>query len=258
MNIDFEELDYQVTPLGALVLRRRLERSLGVVVHEIKLGDAFLMSSLFTASEEALARLGLAALPADAPAGLDVLVGGLGLGCTAAAVLDDPRVRTLHVVELLAPVIEWHHEGLLPLGPRLTSDARCRFVQGDFFALAQSAAGFLPETPPRRFDAILLDIDHAPDFVLAPGHAHFYTPSGLAALARHLQPGGVFGLWSNDPPGDEIQSTLDSAFAQVDVHVVSFPNPYQRRDAACTVYVARAAGTAQPSSGSGAPGGLPV
>lgn len=235
MSIDFEELDYQVTPIGALILRRRMERSLGVVVYEIKLGDAFLMSSLFTASEIALARLGLAALGRD---GLDVLVGGLGLGCTAAAVLEDTRVRSLHVVELLAPVIEWHREGLLPLGPTLTGDPRCHFMQGDFFALSQSPAGFLPDAPHRRFDAILLDIDHAPDFVLDPANESFYTPAGLLALARHLVPDGVFGLWSNDPPNDQVKATLADVFAKVEAHVVRFPNPYLRQDSACTVYVA--------------------
>ena len=235
MNIDFEELDYQVTPIGALILRRRMERSLGVVVYEIKLGDAFLMSSLFTASEIALARLGLAALARD---GLEVLVGGLGLGCTAATVLEDTRVRSLHVVELLAPVIEWHCDGLLPLGPTLTGDPRCHFVQGDFFVLARSPSGFLPEAPHRRFDAILLDIDHAPDYVLDPSNESFYTRAGLAALARHLSPGGVFGLWSNDPPNDVFKATLAEVFDKVEAHVVPFPNPYLRRDSACTVYVA--------------------
>jgi spermidine synthase len=235
MSIDFEELDYQITPIGALVLRRRLERSLGVVVYEIKLGDAFLMSSLFTASEIALARLGLAALDGE---GLDVLVGGLGLGCTAATVLEDARVRSLHVVELLAPVIEWHRDGLLPLGPTLTADARCHFVAGDFFALARSPQGFLAEAPRQRFDAILLDIDHAPDYVLDPANASFYTPAGLRALAAHLLPGGVFGLWSNDPPDDGFQAILAEVFSPVEAHVVRFPNPYLRRDSACTVYVA--------------------
>jgi spermidine synthase len=233
-SIDFEEVDYQVTPLGELILRRRLEPLVGVVVYEIKLGDYFLMSSLFTASEIALARLGMAALGRD---GLDVLVGGLGLGCTAATVLEDSRVRSLHVVELLAPVIEWHREGLLPLGPTLTSDPRCHFVQGDFFALARSAAGFAPEAPQSRFDAILLDIDHAPDFVLDSANESFYTPAGLTALARHLAPGGVFGLWSNDPPEDMFKATLADVFGKVEAHVVAFPNPYLQCDSACTVYV---------------------
>lgn len=235
MTIDFEELDYQVTPIGALILRRRLERSLGVTVFEIKLGDAFLMSSLFTSSEIALARLGLAALDGD---GLDVLVGGLGLGCTAATVLEDPRVRSLHVVEMLAPVIEWHRDGLLPLGPTLTGDPRCRFVEGDFFALSRSTEGFVRDAPHKRFDAILVDIDHAPDYVLDPTNESFYTRTGLVSLAGHLVPGGVFGLWSDDPPDDTFKATLADVFGNVEAHVVSFPNPYLRQDSACTVYVA--------------------
>lgn len=48
----------------------------------MKLGDEFLMSSLFTAAEQELATLGLAALDRDE---LDVVVGGLGLGYTAGA-----------------------------------------------------------------------------------------------------------------------------------------------------------------------------
>jgi len=133
MTFDFEELDYRPTPIGALSLRRRRELKLGVDVFEIKLGDEFLMSSLFTASEIALARLGLAELSEH---GLDVVVGGLGLGYTAKAVLEHQKVASLLVVEALEAVIEWHAEGLVPLGPELTGDLRCRFVQGDFFALA--------------------------------------------------------------------------------------------------------------------------
>lgn len=57
MSLQFEELDYRDTPIGALSLRRRRELSLGIDVFEIKLGDEYLMSSLFTASEVALANL---------------------------------------------------------------------------------------------------------------------------------------------------------------------------------------------------------
>jgi hypothetical protein len=57
MSLNFEELDYRLTPIGGLILRRRRDLSLGVDIFEIKLGDEFLMSSLFTASEIALARL---------------------------------------------------------------------------------------------------------------------------------------------------------------------------------------------------------
>src|SRR5476651_405395 len=94
----FEELDYQETPIGGLSLRRRRELTLGIDVFEIKLGDDFLMSSLFTASEIALAQLGLTELSGDH---LDVVVGGLGLGYTAQSVLEHKQVASLVVVEAL-------------------------------------------------------------------------------------------------------------------------------------------------------------
>src|SRR6266436_4634044 len=147
MSLHFEELDYRPTPIGALSLRRRRELSLGIDVYEIKLGDEFLMSSLFTVSEIALARLGLGALSGT---NLDVVVGGLGLGYTARAVLENARVRSLIVVDALAEVIEWHAQGLLPLGRELTGDPRCRLVHGDFFAMSHSAEGFDSAAPARR------------------------------------------------------------------------------------------------------------
>jgi hypothetical protein len=157
MSLYFEELDYRPTPIGALSLRRRRELSLGVDVFEIKLGDEYLMSSLFTASEIALARLGLAEFSG---ADLDVVVGGLGLGYTAQAVLEHEGVKSLVIVEALDAVIDWHEKGVLPLGPALTADPRSRFVLG---ALAASKDGFDPNAPARRFHA---DIDHSPDFLL--------------------------------------------------------------------------------------------
>jgi len=98
----FEELDHQDTPLGEINLRRRSDPKLkDKILYEVKLGDEFLMSSLFTEAEIQLARLGLAALEGDK---LDIVVGGLGLGHTTAAVLEHPSVGSLIVVEALRPV----------------------------------------------------------------------------------------------------------------------------------------------------------
>ncbi|WP_031517907.1 spermidine synthase [Streptomyces sp. NRRL F-5123] len=235
MSLRFQELDWGTTPMGDISLRRRRDPASGEDVHEVKLGDEFLMSSLFTAGETALTRLALAALPAEQ---LDVAVGGLGLGYTAAAALDDPRVASLVVVDAIAKVIEWHHKHLVPLGARLTGDDRCRLVHGDFFALAGGTDGFDPSVPGRRFHAVLLDIDHSPQHVLHPRHAALYRPEGLLALAEHLHPGGVFALWSNDPPSDTFTSLLDTTFARAEAHTVAFANPLQGRTAANTVYIA--------------------
>jgi spermidine synthase len=235
MSLRFQELDWGTTPMGDISLRRRRDPASGEDVHEVKLGDEFLMSSLFTAGEIALTQLALAALPDEE---LEVAVGGLGLGYTAAAALDDPRVTSLVVVDAISKVIEWHHKHLVPLGARLTADERCRLVHGDFFALAAGTDGFDPAVPGRRFHAVLLDIDHSPQHVLHPRHAALYQPDGLRALAAHLHPGGVFALWSNDPPSDAFTSLLDGTFARAEAHTVAFANPLQDRPAANTVYLA--------------------
>jgi len=241
-----EELDWRATPMGEISLRRRVEPSLGVDVFEVKLGQEFLMSSLFTVAESELARLGLAALPG---ADLDVVVGGLGLGYTARAALADPRVRSVHVVEALEAVVSWHQDDLLPLAQELTADPRCAILTADFFAMVASAEGFGP-TVPQPLHAVLLDVDHTPRHVLHPSHAGFYEPAGMQRVAERLHPAGVFALWSDDPPEDHFLRVLADVFATVDAHVVRFTNPLTGGESSNTVYVA----TTSPTP-SGMPGG---
>ena len=236
MSRRFEELDWQPTDMGEISLRRRLEPMLKVDVFEVKLGEEFLMSSLFPVAEIELARLGLAACAGDGRA-VDVLVGGLGLGYTALTALEDPAVRSLSVVEALEPVISWHERRLLPDVAGLTADPRTRLVHGDFFALASGTTGFGDGTP-ERFHAVLLDIDHTPGHVLHPSHAAFYSPDGLRALRRYLHPGGVFAMWSDEPPDEGFLDLLRGEFTTVHGHLVPFPNPLTGGTSSNGVYVA--------------------
>jgi spermidine synthase len=238
MGALFEELDWRPTPMGAISLRRRRDPVTREQVYEIKLDDDYLMSSLWTTGETELARLGLEAAPGT---GLDVVIGGLGLGYTAEAALDDPRVRSLAVVEALPEVIEWHERGLVPLGERLTSDPRCELVHGDFFAMAAAPSGLATRAEGHRVHAVLVDIDHSPRHLLQPAHASFYRSEGLRHLAGQLHPGGVFALWSTDAPDTGFQAVLGAVFHEVAAHVVEFRNPVQGGTATNTVYVATTA-----------------
>lgn len=235
MNPLFEELDYRKTSMGELILRRRRMMSLdGQTVYEVKLADEYLMSSLFHASETALADIGLGQLGGT---GWDVVVGGLGLGYTAAAALKFEQVKHLVVVEALEPVIDWHKQALVPNGGILNNDPRCVYRHADFFALARTD-GFDPEKPGHRFDAVLLDIDHTPDYLLNTSHGDFYTEAGMERLKSLLTPGGVFALWSNDPPENEFLGILSRVFAKAQAHVIEFENPLQQSVAENGIYVA--------------------
>lgn len=237
MGLLFEQIDSQPSALGEITLRRRRIPALGDRdIYEVKLGDEFLMSSMFVDAEVALADHGLDAVEGDS---LRVAVGGLGLGYTAEAALKHERVSELLVVDALDTVIHWHQQEKVPLGRVLNEDPRCRYVLGSFFDLAVSDAGFDPEAPGKVFDAILLDIDHSPRALLHDSNASFYTAESLGRMATHLRPGGVFAMWSNEPPDEAFMAILSTLFTDVDAKVVSFYNPFQNRESSNTVFLAR-------------------
>lgn len=228
-----EEIAYHKTSLGELVLRRRMETLLqNTEVFEVKLGDEFLMSSLFTEGEKQLARLGLAALVGD----LDVVVGGLGLGYTAAAALENKNVRSLLVIDLFQEVIDWHRNKLVPMGSVLSEDKRCELRKGDFFELARTA--FDSSGNERKFDAVLLDIDHSPEHFLDEKNKSFYGVRSLELLRKQIKTGGAFALWSNDPADNEFTNHLASVFGTAAAHDIEFANPYTNSISVNSVYVA--------------------
>ena len=229
-----EELGYEMTPLGELTLRRRNEPLINnETVFEVKLGDEYLMSSLFTESERQLATLGLAALAGE----LDVVIGGLGLGYTAVEALKNNAVKSLLVIDLFQGVIDWHQRGLVPNGEILTKDPRCELRQGDFFALARTS--FDANDPNRKFDAVLLDIDHSPEHYLDPANGSLYTTRGLTAIKAQLTPTATFALWSNDPASSDFTAHLRSVFTTATAHNIQFPNPYTTATSVNSVYVAQ-------------------
>lgn len=234
MSARIAELAWQQTPMGEITLRRRKDLQLDVDVYEVKLGDEFLMSSLFTVAEIELAHLGLAEVRGE---NLDVMVGGLGLGYTAQAVLEHDRVRSLTVIEALDAVIDWHERKLLPVSDSLVSDERTRLLSDDYFARVRREPEPDPDVP-AGYHAILVDIDHSPRHLLSSGHGDFYTPAGLRRMCAHLAPGGVFALWSDDPPDAQFEAVLAQVFAKHHSHVVPFDNPITGGVSSNTVYVA--------------------
>ena len=236
MSLLFKEIDSQVSSIGQISLRRRRMPAFGDRdIYEVKLGDEFLMSSMFVEAEEALSTLGLAAVKGD---NLSVVVGGLGLGYTAVTALKDERISELLVVDALDTVIGWHQDELVPLGKILNADSRNRYVLGSFFDLAiDPSLGFDPDVKGKQVDAILLDIDHSPTEFLDVANASFYTTENLALMAEQLKPNGVFAMWSQNLPEADFETLLRTVFEQVDSHVVKFFNPMQNIVSTNSVYV---------------------
>ncbi|MEX1230054.1 MAG: hypothetical protein WEB58_07425 [Planctomycetaceae bacterium] len=228
----FEILAYVDSPLGPLCLRRRETLSEPrELVTEITLNHEFLMSSLNTDSERALARVALEQIDGNA---LRVLVGGLGLGYTAHAALAYDRVAQVDVVEYLPPVIDWFHQGLVPLSDALNSDWRLRIVEGDIYARLLAE----PELP--LYDAILIDVDHSPEEHLADENASFYSPAGLTSAVRHLRPGGILALWSytdHTPTLDAMRNEL----IEVGAHPVTYYNRHVHQEFTDWIYTGRRA-----------------
>ncbi len=210
-----EILSYEQTPLGALCLRRReLISRPGVVVTDVTLDGEHLMSSYLTDSERALTSI---ALDWHSGTDLHVLVGGLGLGYTAAEALASDRVERVEVVEFLPDVIAWMRDGLFPLAELLTADDRMSVSAGDVY---KRLAG---PPPDRAFDIIVIDVDHAPDASLDFANASFYADEGLRAARDHLREGGILGVWSSYE-NPSFVAGLERVFAEVRVETVDVVN----------------------------------
>jgi len=216
---NIEILACEPSPLGLLCLRRReLLSQPGTIVTEVTLNHEFLMSSLYTDSERALARTALQMHSGDEHSGdgLRVLVGGLGLGYTAREALLSGRVARVEVVELLPQVIDWLARGLVPLSSELRGERRLVVTQGDVY---RRLAG----PPDDLFDVILIDVDHSPEERLAEESARFYTTPGLQVARRHLAADGVLAVWSY-AESSPFADALREVFEQVRVEPITYDN----------------------------------
>ena len=171
-----------VTPHGEVALRRR-----GTVL-ELVVDGAFAMDTVDTSTEVALAT---AALRRHA-APRRVLVGGLGLGFTTRAVLADPRVEHVDVVELAGPLVDWARQGVVPELAGLEGE-RCTLHVGD---VADVLAARMP-SPTGPWDVVLLDVDNGPDFLVHATNARLYSEPGLAQARAAVTPGGILVVWSS-------------------------------------------------------------
>ncbi len=149
-----------------------------------------LMNSRMHGSEDALAELACKRV-ADRPAPC-VLIGGLGMGFTLRAALDQLGDTAKVIVAELVPAVEkWNRTHLADLAKRPLDDPRTTVRVEDVRLVIKEK--------PNTFDAIMLDVDNGPDALTHEGNDRLYTRGGISAAKTALKAGGILAVWSAEP-----------------------------------------------------------
>jgi spermidine synthase len=177
-------LDEAVAPDGSV---------LALLEHDgdyvIRVNGVDLMSTRRHHSEDQLAERACASL--GARPGMQVLIGGLGLGFTLKAALRVLAPDAVVVVaELVDQVIAWNRNADYPFASDALRDARVELVHGDVAQVMRDRPG--------AFDAIMLDVDNGADPLTTAGNAALYRYEGILTAVAALRPGGRLAYWSAD------------------------------------------------------------
>lgn len=209
---------------GDMVLLRRDDRSL-----ELRVNGVFVMDTVETSAERALAAAALGAVTADL---VTVLVGGLGLGFTLAEVLRDDRVVSVTVAEIEPDLVRWHRAGVVPApegGAPALDSSRVEVVVGDVRRHVRT-------TPAATYDLVLLDVDNGPGYLVYDDNRDVYGLDFLAECARIVRPGGLVAIWSADR-STELLDVMRTTFT--DAPEQAIPVRLGNRDLSYHLYLGR-------------------
>ncbi len=221
----YVELARATSERGEIVLRERHDdEDAGTAVLELRVNGVYVMDSLETSTEEALALTALEHV--DDPKA--VVVGGLGLGYTAHAVLTDARVERLAVVEIEEALVEWMRDGTVPHGPAFLADERVKVVTAD---IRQAVAEAM-----QKYDLVLLDVDNGPGHLVLDSNAPVYEAPFLQDVRSLLRPGGAVAVWSS-AQAPELYDAMADVFG--DVEPVPIEVDLQGRAERYWLYLAR-------------------
>ena len=169
----------------------------------IRLKGLDLMTSRVHGSEETLATM-VCERVGDR-ANVKVLVGGLGMGFTLAACLQQLGPDAIvEVVEIVPAVVAWNRGPLAHLSGHALKDPRTVVRQRDLASLLKSSNSV--------YDGIMNDVVNGPDGLLRPENRWLYSPRGLATTFRALRPGGVLTVWSVGPDESFTARLTDAGF----------------------------------------------
>ena len=198
---------------GEIVLRRT------GADHEVIVNGTFLMDTRNGRSERALVREAVAGLH-DAR----VLLGGLGVGFSLDEALRAPGVAEVVVCEIEPAVVEWARTHLREHGGAGLDDPRVSLVVADLGDTLESLDG--------PVDAICLDVDNGPGWLVHERNRRLYADAGIALLRSRIRSGGRLTVWASAADA-EFEARLGERFDTV--RTVAIPVPRGEDD---IVYVA--------------------
>ena len=174
-------------------------------VFMIRIDGVELMSTRQHHSEEKLAELACSHIGRQS-AGARVLIGGLGLGFTLRAALQNLSLgAAVVVVELMPAVIRWNQRPEYGLAADAMADPRVEVVAGDVADVLKKRRGC--------FDAVSLDVDNGASGLTAAANSRLYSVAGLAMARAALKPDGCLAVWSADADPAFVQRMGQGGFA---------------------------------------------
>ncbi|MBW1714833.1 MAG: spermine/spermidine synthase [Deltaproteobacteria bacterium] len=207
------------TPHGELQLQRWTETDeKGQPVYEVIFNGVFLMASYNELSEKALATLAIDPLTSDRQ-DLRILIGGLGIGYSLRATLDDGRIQAVDVVEIEEHIIRWAKGVFSKQNHHACSDSRVHVIHMDL-------GDYITQTD-KTYDAIILDIDNGPTWLALASNQRLYKKPALRKFRTLLRDGGVFTIWAAHQCAP-FQSRLGRVFGQTELITVPDLDPQGR------------------------------
>jgi spermidine synthase len=156
----------------------------------ISSGGGELMSTRKHGSEDALGTLPCKRLKHREAA--RVLIGGLGMGFTLAAVLKEVGSGAeVTVAELIPEVVEWNRGPLGEHSGHPLDDPRTHVYTGDVAKLLKQKRDY--------FDVITLDVDNGPEGLTNNANDWLYSTPGILAAQAALRNNGILAYWSAGP-----------------------------------------------------------
>jgi spermidine synthase len=200
VRVEYVEIARAESDRGEIVLRERRDENTPTIL-ELRINGVFVMDTLETTSERALARAAVDLVEHPAR----VLVGGLGLGFTMHEVLADSRVEECTVVEIEQVVVDWMRDGTIAHGPKFLADERVIVSVSDVAVALQEAGD-------AAYDLVLLDVDNGPDYLVHDANEALYREPFLEAA--HRATAEVLVIWSaSEAP--QLRAAMETVFGNV-------------------------------------------